>query len=116
MHRNNKELWAWLAIVTRIINYPGSSLNLQINTIWDGHQLSLLSSNEILKHIRATVYAIGKQKPETDTIMTKGRWNSDAFLIYTRKQVAAFSAGLSYAMTNGNTEFFTVPESSTTEN
>jgi len=43
--------------------------------------------------------------------MLQGRWKSDAFLLYIRPQVAAFSKGLSEAITHEANNFFTVPES-----
>jgi hypothetical protein len=45
------------------------------------------------------------------TIMLLGRWSSDAFLRYIRKQVKEFSSGVSYLMIN-NGNFFTIQQSS----
>jgi hypothetical protein len=42
------------------------------------------------------------------TIMLLGRWSSDAFLRYIRKQVKEFSAGVSKKMIL-NANFFTIP-------
>ena len=42
------------------------------------------------------------------TIMIAGRWKSDAFLKYVRKQVALFTVNLSKQMLQ-NKDFFTVP-------
>jgi hypothetical protein len=44
------------------------------------------------------------------TIMLIGRWSSDAFLRYIRRQVQEFSAGVSRRMILTN-DFFTFPES-----
>jgi hypothetical protein len=46
------------------------------------------------------------------TIMLLGRWSSDAFLRYIRKQVQEFSSGVSSKMIQKE-EFFTVPTDST---
>ena len=43
------------------------------------------------------------------TIMLIGRWSSDAFLRYIRKQVQEFSSGVSRKMIL-STDFFTIPE------
>ena len=45
------------------------------------------------------------------TIMLIGRWSSDAFLQYIRKQVQEFSAGVSVKMIQADS-FFTIPEAS----
>ena len=42
------------------------------------------------------------------TIMLLGRWCSDAFLLYIRKQVLEFSAGITQSMLKHN--FYTIPE------
>jgi hypothetical protein len=42
------------------------------------------------------------------TIMLLGRWSSDAFLHYIRKQVKKFSKGISEKMIQ-NENFFTIP-------
>jgi hypothetical protein len=44
------------------------------------------------------------------TIMLIGRWSSDAFLCYIRRQVQEFSAGVSKRMILSE-DFFTIPES-----
>jgi hypothetical protein len=42
------------------------------------------------------------------TIMLLGRWSSDAFLRYIRKQVKEFSTGISQKMIH-HEDFFTIP-------
>jgi len=42
--------------------------------------------------------------------MLQGRWRSDAFLLYIRVQVTAFSTGLSNAMVHDSNNFYTVPD------
>jgi len=138
MHANGKDLCpvkSWATITNRILNYPGSSIHLPVNTILIKNQMSLLHSRDVIRHIRATVEVIGKdvlgfgptecgvhsirssfamflytQYVRTDKIMMQGRWLSDSFLTYIRKQVTEFSKGLSSLMINTNNEYFTVPE------
>ena len=43
------------------------------------------------------------------TIMLLGRWSSDAFLLYIRRQVQEFSKGVSADMVTNDT-FFTIPD------
>ena len=137
MHKNNKELCpviAWSRIVNRILSYPESTPNLPVNTLLVGKTLTLLTSKEVISHIRSTVQIIGEDtlgiKPKdvgthsirssfamflyiqfvrTDKIMLQGRWKSDAFLIYLRKQVSEFSRGLSDLMINLNNDYFSIP-------
>ena len=47
-------------------------------------------------------------KVPTCTIMLLGRWCSDTFLLYIRKQVLEFSAGISQSMLKH--DFNTIPE------
>lgn len=44
----------------------------------------------------------------TYTIMLVGRWSSDAFLLYIRKQVQEFTRGVSNHMIN-TSSFYTIP-------
>jgi hypothetical protein len=43
------------------------------------------------------------------TIMLLGRWSSDAFLLYIRKQVQQFSAGVAERMV-AHQDFYTIPD------
>ena len=138
MHRNKKELCpvkAWATITHRILNYPGATIDLPVNTTLVKSQIYLLTSKEVISHIRATVEVLGTAQlgfgPEevgihsirssfamflytqfvrTDKIMLQGRWKSDAFLTYIRKQVSEFSKGLSELMIHMNNEYFTIPD------
>ena len=47
-------------------------------------------------------------KDPTYTIMLIGRWSSDVFLAYIKKQVKEFRKGASYRMIQHNT-FFSIP-------
>ena len=144
MHAIGKELCpvtAWATIVSRILTYPGTSLHSPVNTLLVGKQMTLLSDKDVIKHVRATVAAIGKEnlgfepsevgvhsirssfamflyirQIRTDRIMLQGRWKSDAFLIYLRKQVAESSKGLSNMMIHMDNDYFNVPSISSAPN
>ena len=51
----------------------------------------------------------------TSTIMLLGRWKSDAFLLYLRKQVKEFTKGISSTMTNQPSTFLTIPSQRSTD-
>lgn len=53
--------------------------------------------------------ALYLSKRAISTIMLLGRWCSDAFLLYVRRQVQEFSAGVSADMVSQET-FFTIPD------
>ena len=124
-------------IVQRVRSYPGSDdpeerkINLFMTP--DGKWKEITSSSIRVK-LRAAARVIGEAtlgfKPEdigthslrsgaamalylakvpTLTIMIIGRWKSDAFLLYIRKQVAQFSQNLSTQMLQ-NENFYTVPD------
>ena len=141
MHRNGAKLCPvriWAGLVLRVLQYPGGSLDLPANTISIQNKTILITSKEILDHIRATVTVLGSDKlgfgpnevgchsirssfamflylqdVRTDRIMLQGRWKSDAFLLYIRVQVVAFSRGLSRAIIQDSNKFFTTPETHT---
>ena len=71
------------------------------------------SSEEIGLHsIRSgAAMAMFLNNIKTYTIMLQGRWCSDAFLRYIRKQVKEFSEGVSEKMVSNETySFFTIPD------
>jgi hypothetical protein len=107
--------------------------NLQLNTVVYKGQLSTTPSMMILEKTRAAVRSLGKERlgfSEHDvgthsnrsggamgmylsgtpvyTIMLLGRWSSDAFMRYIRKQVLSMSHGVSAKMITYE-EFYTVP-------
>jgi hypothetical protein len=109
-------------------------LDLQINTVVLNGKLSTISSTTILGKIRAAVKALGKDNlgfTENEvgthsnrsggamgmylsgtpvyTIMLMGRWSSDAFMRYIRKQVLDMSHGISTKMITYE-EFYTIPD------
>jgi len=138
MHANKTSICpvrALACLTLRILNYPGASLELPVNTYKINNTIDILPSTEILRHIRATVDVIGidvlgfnskdvgchsirssfamflyKQDVRTDKIMLQGRWRSDAFLLYIRVQITAFSTGISHATIKDSNNFYTVPD------
>ena len=108
--------------------------NLKINTVFLNGKLSTIPSTMILERIRSAVRSLGKEKlgfMEHDvgthsnrsggamgmflagtpvyTIMLLGRWSSDAFMRYIRKQVLNMSHGVAAKMIAFE-EFYTVPD------
>ena len=136
MHKSNRKLGpvkAWAETIIRILSYPDTTLDTPINTVRIGKKNIQITSAQILVHIRSTVAMIGVKtlgftsdevgnhsirssfamllylaKVPTTTIMILGRWLSDSFLLYIRKQVLEFSAGLSTLMLQR--DFYTLPE------
>ena len=120
--------------VQRIISYPGTSSESSICTYLVDGKLLEFTQNDLLLSFRACAASIGRDKlgysPEDigthstrsaaamamfmdDTpvfmIMLMGRWSSDAFLKYIRRQVLEFSKGMSHRMIK-NDFLFTIPE------
>jgi len=137
MHRSGDTVLcpvrAWAAIVRRILSYPGTTSDTNVNTIFVDNKLSTISSATMLEKLRAAARLIGEDvlgfDPEyigthsirsgaamamyladvaTFTIMMIGRWSSDAFLRYIRKQVEQFSHNVSSRMIR-HEDFFTTP-------
>jgi hypothetical protein len=128
---------AWSSIVHRVRSLPGTSDNSPVCTYRraDG-SIGLVTSKQTLHRIRDRVTAIGKDvlgfsafevgthsirsaaamamylaSVPVYSIMLIGRWSSDAFLRYIRRQVQDFSAGVSRQMILSE-DFFTIPDSS----
>ena len=129
----------WAAIVTRIWSYEGTTMDSKVNTYqYRNSQGKLvtteISSSRIRTKLRVAVKMMGKGALGFDssecglhsirsgaamalflagvpvlTIMIIGRWRSDAFLRYIRKQVAMFSQNLTDKMLQVNS-FFTMPD------
>ena len=118
------------------MSYQGSHLKLPVNTFKQTNKTPLyfITQKEILQHIRSTVLSIGKQKlgftsdkvgthsiqssfamqlylqkVSVYTIMLQGRWKSDCFLLYIRKQVMEFGKDISNKIAHAKEEFYTVP-------
>jgi hypothetical protein len=113
----------WAAIVRRIRAYPGSVDNTPVSAVWRNGRIEHITSKEMVDALRAAVVAVGEDrlgfKAEdigthsiraggamamylgecpVYTIMMIGRWSSDAFLRYIRKQVEQFSHNVSCRM------------------
>jgi len=111
------------AIVKRIKNYPGSSQHSPISTVNNHGIIKYVTSDYVINALRDAVGAIGKaklgfKKEVVGThsirsgaamamylgecpvfmIMLIGRWSSDAFLRYIRKQVMEFSQNVAKKM------------------
>ena len=125
----------WAAITQRVLSYPGTTSSSTVNTIINENgKLALIDSKMLLNKLRAAATAIGIDELgfitediglhslrsgaamamylssiPVFTIMLIGRWSSDAFLRYIRKQVQEFSAGVNRKMLTADV-FFTIPE------
>jgi hypothetical protein len=130
----------WAAIVRRILGYPGTTKDSPVNLVQDSlGNLKLISSSTGLAYLRTLATELGEDtlgfKPSdignhsirsggamamylanipVYTIMLLGRWSSDAFLLYIRKQVQEFSNGVSKLMIQ-HQQFFTIPDQSSFE-
>jgi hypothetical protein len=122
----------WAKIVQRISTYPNSSKNTTVNTyVLSDNSIILFQGTELLKRLRLAADSIGSDTLGSNeiglhsarsgaamamylagvpvfTIMLLGRWSSDAFLCYIRKQVKEFSRGVSNKIIQ-NESFFTIP-------
>ena len=127
---------AWARTTQRILGYPNTTTDSPVNTYRQyasSGSTATLSSTAIRNALRSAVKAIGKDtlgfepseigthsirsgaamamylaKVPTYTIMIIGRWSSDAFLRYIRKQVEGFSSNISTLMLDQE-RFFTTP-------
>ena len=125
---------AWAAIVTRIRAYPGNKDSTPVNTYMKQKKLKQFTSTQIRNYLRLMVSEIGTTKlgididrvgthslrtsaamllylaeVRTSTIMLLGRWKSDAFLLYLRRQFKEFTQGVTEAMTSQPNVFFQIP-------
>ena len=107
---------AWAKIVSRVRNIPGSTDDTFVNSFFDNGRCHHVTGDDVKTALRAAATIIGEDrlgfKPhEVGThsirsgaamamyldevpvysIMLMGRWLSDAFLRYIRKQVVQFS-------------------------
>jgi hypothetical protein len=124
----------WSKIIKRLHSYSSSTPTTTVNTYkMPEGKLHLFTGPEILARLRLAAASIGQDELGFSpsqiglhsarsgaamamylagvpifTIMLLGRWSSDAFMRYIRKQVSEFSAGVSSKMTQ-NEAFFTIP-------
>jgi hypothetical protein len=116
---------AWASILIRIISYPGTTMETTVNMYLPkaGGKLKAVVSEDACKRLRRAAASIGSARlgfephemgthsirsgaamamylagVPTFTIMLIGRWSSDAFLLYIRKQVREFSRGIAPRM------------------
>jgi hypothetical protein len=143
-HRSSDSLLCpvriWASIVRRLSSYPSFSQNMMVNSflLTDG-SIHLFTGTELLKKLRRAATALGPDVLDFTssqiglhsarsgaamamyltgvpafTIMLLGRWASDAFLRYIRKQVKEFSSGISEKMIM-NENFSTITKNSSTD-
>ena len=128
----------WARLVNRVLDLPGATIDTTINAFYNKitNRVELVKSEQILQSLRWAVDELGVDhlgftsdeigchsirsaaamamflnNVKTYTIMLQGRWCSDAFLRYIRKQVKEFSNGVSSAMVDPDTyKFYTMPD------
>ena len=133
--KNICPVYIWGSIVRRILTYEGTSGDIYVNAVKIGSKLHFITSYEMMRHLKTTVdnisglgftgkdvgthsirsslaMALYLKKRQVSTIMLIGRWSSDAFLLYIRRQVQEFSAGVSADMVSQE-QFFTIPDIAT---
>jgi hypothetical protein len=124
----------WANIVRRISNYPNTSKDTTVNYfLLPNNKIHKFTGTELLKRLRLAATSVGPDilgftaeqiglhsarsgaamamylaRVPVFTIMLLGRWSSEAFLRYIRKQVKEFSRGISNSMIQ-NEDFFTIP-------
>jgi hypothetical protein len=107
---------AWAAIVKRIRSYPGADENTPVSSVWRLNRIEHITSDEVIKSLGYENLGVEKGDFGTHSIrsggamamyldevpiysiMMIGRWSSDAFLRYIRKQVEQFSHNISKRM------------------
>ena len=122
----------WSSITHRILSYKGTTEKTSVNAVMIGKKLHYITRDEMLNHLRHTVdnmtglgftgkdvgthsirsslaMALYLKRRPISTIMLLGRWSSDAFLLYIRRQVQEFSKGVSTDMVDQE-NFFTIPD------
>lgn len=113
----------WAAVVNRIWSYPGATVNTPVSAVWRYDKIEHLTSKILIDSLRDAVIAVGEDslgfkadevgthsirsgaamqmylgECPVYTIMLIGRWSSDAFLRYIRKQIEQFSHNVSRRM------------------
>ena len=128
-------VYTWAHTIHRIHQYKKSTEDTTVNTFLnpDTNKLVRITSKQARQHLRDTVRRFGASSlgidekrvgthslrtscamllhlahAKTSTIMLLGRWKSDAFLLYLRKQVKEFTAGVSDMMMSQADTFFTI--------
>ena len=113
----------WAAITKRIRSYPGANDDTPVSAVWRNNRIEHITADDIINAIDAAADSIGYERLGLQkgdlgthsirsgaamamyldevpiyTIMMLGRWSSDAFLRYIRKQVEQFSHNISKRM------------------
>jgi hypothetical protein len=115
----------WARLVIRIWTYPGNSLDTPVCSVWRNGRMEHITSKSILEHLQSACSCssygsarLGFEPHEVGThslrsgaamemylgeipiyiIMLIGRWSSDTFLPYIRKQVEQFLRNVSKKM------------------
>ena len=113
----------WATVVKRIKSYPGTDDNTPVSAVWRNNRIEHITSKEIIDAINASAEAIGwdnlgvkkgdfgthsirsggamamyLDEVSIYTIMLIGRWSSEAFLKYIRKQVDKFTYNIAKRM------------------
>jgi hypothetical protein len=113
----------WAAIVRRIRGYPGANDDTPVSAVWRNGRIEHVTSAMLVNALEAAIEAVGRDRVNIEkgeigthsirsgaamamslgevpvyTIMMLGRWSSDAFLRYIRKQIEQFSHNVSRKM------------------
>ena len=113
----------WAAIVQRIWGYEGATADTKVSAVWVNGRIEHITSRQIVDALEAATEAVGYERLNLKkgdigthsirsgaamamylgevpvySIMMIGRWSSDAFLRYIRKQVEQFSHNVSKRM------------------
>jgi hypothetical protein len=113
----------WAAIVQRIWKYEGATADTKVSAVWVNGRIEHITSRQIVDALEAATEAVGYERLNLNkgdigthsirsgaamamylgealvySIMMIGRWSSDAFLRYIRKQVEQFSHNVSKRM------------------
>ena len=137
MHASNHAIMcpvrSWARVVRRVSRCYGNNTDTLVSSFRQGKKIFNVSSKDALVAIRAAAQRVGESKlgfkvddigthslrsgaamamylddAPVYTIMIIGRWSSDAFLLYIRKQVEQFSHNVSTRMVK-NMSFTHVP-------
>jgi hypothetical protein len=124
----------WARLVNQIWTYPGTTEDTSVCTVWRNDRCDQITSRQVITTLCAACATIGSARlgfePDeigthslcsgTDmemylagvpiyTIMLIGRWSSDAFLRYIRRQVEQFSKDVAQKMLT-HQSFRTIPD------
>jgi hypothetical protein len=124
----------WALLINRIWSYQGTTENTPVCTVWRHDRREQITSRQVITSLRAACATIGSAQLgfEPDemgthslrsgaamemylagvpvcTIMLIGRWSSDTFLRYIRRQVEQFSKDVAQKMLT-HRSFRTIPD------